>query len=37
LNGLVVETQETITRSPEERRARIAALREERERLARPH
>lgn len=37
LNGLVVETQETITRSPEERRARLDALRAERERIARPH
>jgi phage terminase small subunit len=37
LNGLVVETQETILRSPEERALRLAALREERERIARIH
>lgn len=37
LNGLVIETSEVITRSPEERSARIAALKAERERLARIH
>jgi len=37
LNGLVVEGHETITRSPEERRARLAELRTERERIARTH
>lgn len=37
LNGLVVESHETITRSPEERRARLAELRAERERIARTH
>lgn len=37
LNGLVVESHETITRSPEERRARLAELRAERERLTRQH
>jgi phage terminase small subunit len=37
LNGLVVETTETLTRSPEERAARIVALKAERERLARAH
>lgn len=37
LNGLVVESHETITRSPEERRARLAELRAERERIARSH
>jgi|SRR6185437_371664 len=37
LNGLVVESHETITRSPEERRARLAELRTERERIARTH
>lgn len=35
LNGLVVETHENVTRSPEERAARLAELRAERERLAR--
>lgn len=35
LNGLIVETHESITRSPEERAARLAELRAERERLAR--
>lgn len=35
LNGLVVETHESIARSPEERAARLAELRAERERLAR--
>lgn len=37
LNGLVVETHENITRSPEERAARLAALKVERERLTRIH
>lgn len=37
LNGLVVDTAETITRSPEDRAARLAALRAERERLSRTH
>jgi hypothetical protein len=37
LNGLVVETNETITRSPEERAARLAALKAERERINRVH
>lgn len=37
LNGLVVDSHETITRSPEERRARLAELRAERERIARPN
>jgi phage terminase small subunit len=37
LNGLVVETSEVVSRSPEERASRIAALKAERERLARPH
>lgn len=37
LNGLVVERHETVTRSPEERAARLAELRAERERLARTH
>lgn len=37
LNGLVVESSEVVTRSPEERAARIAALRAERERIARAH
>lgn len=35
LNGLIVETHENVTRSPEERAARLAELRAERERLAR--
>lgn len=37
LNGLVVESSEIITRSPEERSARLVALKAERERLARAH
>jgi phage terminase small subunit len=37
LNGLIVETHENVTRSPEERRARLAELRAERERLTRKH
>jgi len=37
LNGLVVDTSEVVTRTPEERAARLAALRAERERLARTH
>jgi phage terminase small subunit len=37
LNGLVVESSEIVTRSPEERSARLAALKAERERLARAH
>lgn len=37
LNGLVVEQSEIVTRSPEQRQARIAALKAERERLARTH
>lgn len=37
INGLVVDTSEVLTRSPEERAARLAALRSERERLARTH
>lgn len=37
LNGLVVETTETISRSPEDRAARLAALKAERERIARLH
>jgi phage terminase small subunit len=37
LNGLVVESSEVITRSPEERAARLAALRAERERITRTH
>lgn len=37
INGLVVDTSEVLTRSPEERAARIAALRAERERIARAH
>lgn len=37
LNGLVVESSEVVTRSPEERSARIAMLKAERERLARAH
>jgi len=35
LNGLIVEMHESITRSPQERAARLAELRAERERLAR--
>jgi len=37
LNGLVVETSEVVTRSAEDRAARIAALKAERERLTRTH
>lgn len=37
LNGLVIETSETITRSPEERAARLATLKAERERLLTRH
>lgn len=37
LNGLVVDSSEVITRSPEERASRLAALRAERERIARTH
>ena len=37
LNGLVVDTTEKISRSPEERAARLAALKAERERLASIH
>lgn len=37
LNGLVVETSETIQRSPEERAARLAMLKAERERLLTRH
>lgn len=37
LNGLVVETSEVLTRTPEDRAARILALKAERERLARTH
>lgn len=37
LNGLVVESAEVVARSPEERAARLAALRMERERIARAH
>jgi phage terminase small subunit len=37
LNGLVVESSEVVTRSPEERNARLAMLKAERERLARAH
>jgi phage terminase small subunit len=37
LNGLVVETSVTIVRSTEERAARLAELRSERERLTRTH
>ena len=37
LNGLVVETTETVNRSPEERAARLAMLKAERDRIARPH
>lgn len=37
INGLVVDTSEVLTRSPEERAARLAALRAERERIARTH
>ena len=34
LNGLIVETHETVTRSPEERERRLAELLAERDRLA---
>lgn len=37
LNGLVVDTAETIVRSPQERAARLAALKAERDRIARAH
>ncbi len=37
LNGLVVESSEIIQRSPQERSARIAMLKAERERIARAH
>lgn len=37
LNGLIVERHKNIIRSPEERAARLAELRAERERLARMH
>jgi phage terminase small subunit len=37
LNGLVVDTVETVKRTPEERAARLAHLKAERERIARPH
>lgn len=37
LNGLIVERHETIVLSPEERAARLAELRAERERLIRLH
>jgi phage terminase small subunit len=37
LNGLVVDSHETVTRSPEERRSRLNELRAERERLTRSH
>ncbi len=37
LNGLVVESSEIIQRSPQERSARLAMLKAERERLARAH
>lgn len=37
LNGLVVESSEIVTRSPEDRAVRIAALKAERERLSRTH
>ena len=37
LNGLIVERHENIIRSPEERAARLAELRAERERLTRVH
>ena len=37
LNGLVVDTTETVARTPEERLARLAALKAERERIARAH
>ena len=35
LNGLVVDTTETVARTPEERASRLAALRAERDRIAR--
>jgi hypothetical protein len=37
LNGLVVESSEVVSRSPEERAARLAILKAERERHARAH
>lgn len=37
LNGLVVESSEVVTRSPEERAARLSLLRAERDRIARTH
>lgn len=37
LNGLVVDTHETVSRSPEERAARLAMLKVERERLNARH
>ena len=37
LNGLVVDTTETVSRSPQERAARLAMLKAERDRIARPH
>tara|TARA_Y100001951_G_scaffold104212_1_gene115169 strand:+ start:3269 stop:3685 length:417 start_codon:yes stop_codon:yes gene_type:complete len=37
LNGLVVDSSEIVTRSPEERAARLAMLKAERERRARAH
>lgn len=37
LNGLVVDTKENISRTPEERRTRIAELQAERERILRAH
>ena len=37
LNGLVVDTHETVTRTPQERAARLAMLKAERERIARAH
>lgn len=37
LNGLIIERHETVVRSPEERAARLAELRAERERLTRVH
>lgn len=37
LNGLVVESSEVVTRSPEERAARMSILKAERERISRPH
>lgn len=37
LNGLIVETREVLMRSPEERAARLAELRAERERIVAAH